>query len=153
MPLIHDASSQLWALLCMESEGGVKFHTQFMSQIDILLSHHSSLAHAIAAGVNAPAFAPAHVPMTYTPPSASLAAASAAALEQDVQKTHNVAYIASNCGWWRDVIVAGVMLHTEVTSMGACLQNAPAVPPAAYSLPGSAKTQARLDDGSSGARL
>ena len=30
-------SLQLWALICLESEGGVKFHSQFMSQIDIFM--------------------------------------------------------------------------------------------------------------------
>jgi hypothetical protein len=130
--------------MCLESEGGVKFHAQFMSQVDILLSHHSSLANAVSAGVNVPAFNPVHIPMTYTPPSASVVAASALSLEQSVQKSRNVAFIASNCGWWRDVIVAGVMQHVEVSSMGVCLQNADKVPPASYSLPGSAKTQVLL---------
>jgi len=134
-------SLQLWALICLESEGGVKFHSQFMSQIDIFMSHHSSFAHAVSAGMNFPGFDPVHVPMTYTPPSAAVVAASAASIEKVVEKTENVAYIASNCGWWRDVIVAGVMQHIEVRSMGACLRNAPSIPPASFSLPGSAKTQ------------
>jgi hypothetical protein len=131
--------------MCLESEGGVKFHVQFMSQIDLFLSHHTSLAHAVSAGINVPAFHPVHIPMTYTPPSASLVAASAAALEHAVNKTRGVAFIASNCGWWRDVIVAGVMQHVEVSSLGACLRNAAGVPPASYSLPGSAKTQVQLN--------
>jgi len=46
--------------------------------------------------------------MTYTPPSAAVVAAAAASIEKVVEKTENVAYIASNCGRWRDVIVAGV---------------------------------------------
>jgi hypothetical protein len=131
--------------MCLESEGGVKFHSQFMSQIDILMSHHSSLAHAVTAGLNFPAFNPIHVPMLYTPPSASVAAASAAALEDVAEKLNDVAFIASNCGWWRDVIVAGVMQHIEVSCMGTCLRNAPSIPPASYSLPGSAKSQVELN--------
>jgi hypothetical protein len=122
----------------------VTFHSQFMSQIDILMTHHSSLDHAVSAGLKFPAFNPVHVPMTYTPPSAAVAAASANALDKAVEKIHNVAFIASNCGWWRDVIVAGVMQHLEVNSMGNCLQNAPSIPSASYSLPGSAKTQVDL---------
>jgi hypothetical protein len=137
---------QLWALFCLESEGGVTFHSQFMSQIDILMTHHSSLGNAMSAGLNFPAFNPVHVPMTYTPPSAAVAAASANALDKAVEKIHNVAFIASNCGWWRDVIVAGVMQHLEVNSMGNCLQNAPSIPSASYSLPGSAKTQVATSD-------
>lgn len=122
------------------------FHSQFMSQIDILMTHHSSLGNAMSAGLNFPAFNPVHVPMTYTPPSAAVAAASANALDKAVEKIHNVAFIASNCGWWRDVIVAGVMQHLEVNSMGNCLQNAPSIPSASYSLPGSAKTQVATSD-------
>jgi len=131
--------------MCLESEGGVIFNAQFMSQIDIFMSHHSSLRHAVAAGINFPGFNPVHVPMTYTPPSAAAVAASAIALEAVVEKAYNIAYIASNCGWWRDVIVAGVMQHLEVRSMGTCLQNAPRVPPASFSLPGSEKTQVELN--------
>ena len=108
------------------------------------MTHHSSLDHAVSAGLKFTAFNPVHVPMTYTPPSAAVAAASANALDKAVEKIHNVAFIASNCGWWRDVIVAGVMQHLEVNSMGNCLQNAPSIPSASYSLPGSAKTQVDL---------
>lgn len=130
--------------MCLESEGGVRFHAQFMSQIDIFLSHHTSLANAVAAGINVPAFNPVHIAMTYTPPSAPIVAASAVSLEQSIRKTRTVAFIASNCGWWRDVIVAGVMQHMEVSSMGSCLRNTDSLPPASFSLPGSAKTQVQL---------